>query len=369
MELPHIDLPDIDLPNVELPHVDLPNVELPHVDLPHVDLPHVELPHVDLPHVELPHVELPNVDLPNVGLPTQVKPYSRMDEIPSGTASDVVVDGCLVLEGGAFRGLYTQGFLDAMMLNDLNLQCAIGVSAGALSAMSYVSGQIGHSARVNLGYRHDSRYIGAKALLHSRSPLDVGFLTEDRGVFEPLDEERFNRPERRFVAVATNCLTGEPTYFERGKCSDIMLAARASATIPLISPMVMIDDVPYLDGGCSCKIPYQWALDQGFQKILVVRTREWGYRKEAKEDTAILKVYRGYPEFARKLSVSSFAYNIQCDELEQLDAEGKLMQIAPSEPVRISNLEGDLEKLGSLYWLGYQDCLDHMDDLKAYFLG
>ncbi len=339
------------------------------MELPHIDLPNIELPHVGLPHVALPNVELPRIGLPHVDLPMQVKPYSRMDEIPSGTASDVIVDGCLVLEGGAFRGLYTQGFLDAMMLNDLNLQCVIGVSAGALSAMSYVSGQIGHSARVNIGYRHDSRYIGAKALLHSRSPLDVGFLTEDRGVFEPLDEERFNQPGRRFVAVATNCLTGEPTYFERGKCSDIMLATRASATIPLISPMVDIDGTPYLDGGCSCKIPYQWALDQGFQRILAVRTREREYRKEPKEDATALKVYRAYPEFAHRLSVSNFSYNAQCDELEQLVAEGKLMQIAPSEPVRISNLEGDLEKLGSLYWLGYQDCLDHMDDLRAYFLG
>jgi predicted patatin/cPLA2 family phospholipase len=53
-----------------------------------------------------------------------------------------------------------------------------------------------------------------------------------------------------------------------------MQAVRASATMPYISPMVMIDGVPYLDGGCSCKIPYEWALQKGFPKILVIRTRE-----------------------------------------------------------------------------------------------
>ena len=89
------------------------------------------------------------------------KVYSRLDEIPKGTASDKITEGCLVLEGGAFRGLYTQGFLDAMMENDINLSCVIGVSAGALSGMNYVSGQIGRSGRINLGFRHDSRYIGA----------------------------------------------------------------------------------------------------------------------------------------------------------------------------------------------------------------
>ena len=57
--------------------------------------------------------------------------YSRLSDIPRGSASNQIVDGCLVLEGGAFRGLYTQGFLDAMMQNDLNMSSVIGVSACA----------------------------------------------------------------------------------------------------------------------------------------------------------------------------------------------------------------------------------------------
>ena len=37
--------------------------------------------------------------------------YSDMDMIPTGHASENLIDGCLVLEGGAFRGLYTQASL------------------------------------------------------------------------------------------------------------------------------------------------------------------------------------------------------------------------------------------------------------------
>ncbi|MBQ5360702.1 MAG: patatin family protein [Lachnospiraceae bacterium] len=195
----------------------------------------------------------------------ETKPFSGMEDIPSGKAGENLIHACLVLEGGGFRGLYTQGFLDAMMVHDLNLDCVIGVSAGALAGMNYVAGQIGRSARVNLGYRHDSRYVGARALLHSRSFLDVGFLTEDRGIIEPLDSERFYRPERRFIAVAANCQTGQAEYFEKGKCYDIVSAFRASATLPYISPMVMIGGVPYLDGGCVCKVPYEWALKEGYK--------------------------------------------------------------------------------------------------------
>ena len=200
--------------------------------------------------------------------------------IPRGRAPEGLAKGCLVVEGGAFRGLHTQGFLDVMMEHGLNLSCVIGVSAGALAGVNYVAGQIGRSARTNIAFRHDSRYIGAKSMLHSHSLLDVGFLTEDRGILEPLDRERFDRPERRFVAVATNCETGAATYFEKGKCGDILLAARASATMPFLSPVVMIDGAPYLDGGCACAIPYRWALDQGYEKIVVLRTRDKAYRDE-----------------------------------------------------------------------------------------
>ena len=294
------------------------------------------------------------------------KVYSKLADIPKGTASDRIIEGCLVLEGGAFRGLYSQGFLDAMMVHNINMRCVIGVSAGALGGMNYVSGQIGRSARINLGFRHDSRYVGAKALIHGHSFLDVGFLTEERGIIEPLDKARFERPERRFIAVATNCLTGEISYFEKGKCRDIIQAIRASATMPYISPMVMIDGTPYLDGGCACKIPYQWALDEGYERIIVIRTRELSFRKRLKKSSAAFKVYRKYPEFAQKLADSTKDYNRQCDDIEKLHLQGRLTRFSPSEPVTVSRIEGDMEKLGSLYWLGWNDCVKDLDTIRTY---
>jgi predicted patatin/cPLA2 family phospholipase len=292
--------------------------------------------------------------------------YSQMDHIPTGQASDRLTEGCLVLEGGAFRGLYTQGVIDTLMLLDINLASVIGVSAGALAGMGYVSGQIGRAARINIGYRHDDRYIGLRAFLQSHSILDVGFLTEDRGILEPFDYERFNDPRRRFVAVATNCITAEPTYFERDTCADIALAVRASATMPYMSPMVMIDGVPYLDGACSCRIPYQWALDQGYEKVVVIRTRDAAYRKEVKDVPMAHLRYGAYPRLVESLEGASVRYNEQCEEIERLHAEGRIFRFAPSEPVSIDNIEDDVEKLGDLYWLGVYDCFQNVDALRAY---
>ena len=336
-------------------------------------------------------------------LPSEPNMDEILADIPRGQAPEGLVAGCLVVEGGAFRGLHTQGFLDVMMENGLNLSCVIGVSAGALAGANYVSGQIGRSARTNIAFRHDSRYIGAKSLLHSHSLLDVGFLTENRGILEPLDRARFDRPDRRYVAVATNCETGEATYFEKGRCSDILLAARASATMPFISPAVMIDGVPYLDGGCSDAIPYRWALAQGYEKIVVLRTRDKAFRDKGRvlrradalaeayvkrklpgagrvyraypafaeqlsrrEQSAVNRIYRRYPALAAAFMDSYRRYNEACDELEQLHETGRLLHVCPSRPIEVGTIEGDVTKLRDLYLQGRQDCLDLLPAMRKY---
>ena len=39
---------------------------------------------------------------------------------------------CLVLEGGALRGIYTAGVLDVLLENEIPIDTIVGVSAGAL---------------------------------------------------------------------------------------------------------------------------------------------------------------------------------------------------------------------------------------------
>ena len=292
--------------------------------------------------------------------------YSGINEIPSGTASDNITEGCLVLEGGAFRGLYTQGVLDALMLNDINFRCVIGTSAGAMAGMNYVAGNIGRSARANLTYRHNSHYIGVKSIRKAHSIINLDFLLKDYNSIEMLNIRKFFDPERRFVAVCTNCSNGDTLYFERDNCGNIFDAIKASATMPFVSPMVNVDGIYCLDGGASCKIPYQWALDQGYDKVVVIKTRENGFRKKVSERKPAHRIYLNHQEFAEKLDNSPAAYNAQCDELEVLEQEGKLFVVSPSEHVTVSRVESDIEKLGALYWLGFNDATVNLDRLKEY---
>lgn len=89
-----------------------------------------------------------------------MKKFFGIDDLPTGHASDALTHGCIVLEGGAFRVLYSEGVLDALMQADINMDCTIGVSSGAMNGVSYTMGQIGRSALLNLKYRHDLEYVG-----------------------------------------------------------------------------------------------------------------------------------------------------------------------------------------------------------------
>ena len=295
--------------------------------------------------------------------------YSGLDRLPRGRASDNVTPGCLVLEGGALRGTYSVGVMDALMEEGINLQCTVGVSAGALNGISYVSGQIGRSARSPLRYRHDARYFGFGAFLRNRSPFGFDFMFGELSkTLDPLDLERFMRPERRFVAVATNCRTGRPEYFEKGVCPDIMLATRASSTMPYISQMVDMEGTPYLDGGCSCKIPVEWALENGFHNILVIKTRPDDYRRDPEAGRNLARLFYGahWPHLANSLASSNADYNRLCDLTARLRDEGRVFVISPSRFMDIGRMEKDLEKLGEWYWLGYHDARAVMEELRRY---
>lgn len=299
--------------------------------------------------------------------------YSGLKALPSGRAGDSITEGCIILEGGAFRGLYTSGVLDVLMEAGLNFQCTVGVSAGALNGMNYVAGQIGRSARINLRYRHDHHYVGLRALRRNRGLIGFDFVFGHLDGVPAFDQQRFSDRRRSYYAVVTNLNTGLPEFIGKDSCTSIFQAVRASASMPYISRPVMIRQQPCLDGGCAVNIPYQWALDQGFEKIVVIRTRQRSFRKQVRPAAGGLlrkeSLYLAYPAFREQLLHADERYNRECAELERLENAGRIAVIAPSQPVNVMRLEPDMEKLGALYYLGYHDAKAALPALLDYLNG
>lgn len=261
----------------------------------------------------------------------------------------------LVLEGGGLRGVFTCGVLDCFMDHGIRFPFAVGVSAGACNGLSYMSGQRGRAKSSNIDLMDKHHYIGFKYLLTQRNIMDFKLLFEDFPErIIPYDYDAYFSNPARFVMVTTNCLTGKAEYFEEKSSSKrVMDIVRASSSLPFVSPITYVDGVPMLDGGIADSIPVRYALSQGYERLVVILTRNKGYRKQNSEMRAAKVFYRKYPNLQKALSQRNAVYNQTMDLIERLEDEGRITVIRPMRPVEVGRMEKDTAKLTMLYQEGY----------------
>ena len=203
----------------------------------------------------------------------------------------------LILEGGGMRGLYTAGVLDKMLDDDLKFDCIYGVSAGAVFGVNYPSKQKGRVLRYNKNYVNDKRYMGLSSWLKTGNFINKQFAYYDVPfLLDPFDEETYSKSKTDFIAVLTNIETGAPEYKKIINCSVQIEELRASSSLPFVSKPVEINEKKYLDGGLSDSIPIKKALEDGYDKIIVVLTRPEGYRKKKSNELLPKIFYHKYPK-------------------------------------------------------------------------
>lgn len=262
----------------------------------------------------------------------------------------------LVLEGGGMRGVFTCGVLDCFMDNKLKFPYVIGVSAGACNGLSYMSNQRGRAKYSNIDLLEKYKYIGFKQLILKRNIMDYDLLfhTFPEKIL-PYDYDAYARSEGRFEMVTTNCLTGEANYFEeKNDPKRIIDIVKASSSLPIVCPIVNVDNIPMLDGGLVDSIPLERSMSQGWDKNVVVLTRNRGYRKEAKKAKLPSFMYRKYPEIRRAYTERNTIYNAQLDLVEKMENEGRVLVIRPEQPVEVDRIEKNTAKLLKLYNQGYE---------------
>ena len=262
----------------------------------------------------------------------------------------------LVLEGGGMRGVFTSGVLDNFMDRGIRFPYVIGVSAGACNGLSYMSGQRGRAKFSNIDLLEKYHYIGWRSLLKQRNLLDFQLLFHEFPEhIIPYDYDAYFHSPERYVMVTTNCLTGEASYLEdkqdKHRVIDIV---KASSSLPFACPIVQVDGIPMLDGGIVDSIPVMHARHEGCRHLVVVLTRNKGYRKKIQGTKVPPFIYRKYPKLREAINQRSVRYNEQLEQVEQLEEAGELTVIRPQRPVVVDRIERDIHKLTDLYEEGYR---------------
>lgn len=277
----------------------------------------------------------------------------------------------LVMEGGALRCMFTAGVVDVIMEQKIQFDAVFGVSAGSLTGINYVSGQKYRTKRVNVDFAQETRYLGMRAFLKYDSVFNFDFLfSEISDIYLPLDKVSFMNSTTDFTACATSLDNGKPEYFNKHSCPDIFKAVRAGSSMPILSPPVELSDGRlYLDGGVSCAIPYQIAIDQGYEKILVIPTRQHGFLKPFVSKSLgelYLRSFYKYPKFLKAMLDTPRMYRNQMTEIDQLEYKRRIMVIRPEVPITIPHTERDTTQLLKLYDEGRRVGEKNLASLKEY---
>ena len=273
----------------------------------------------------------------------------------------------LVLEGGAMRGLYSAGILDELLDTKIKVDCIIGVSAGALFGVNYVSKQKGRALRYNKNYANDKRYMSLRSLITTGNLVNTKFAYHELPTkLDIFDEETYSKSKIDFYATVTNIETGKAEYKKIINATLQVDELRASGSMPFVSKPVKLKDGLYLDGALADSIPVPKMKEMGYDKIIVVLTKPEGYKKKKRPEFIAKLFYKKYPNLVNAINTRYKVYNETMDTIEQLEKNKEIFVFRPSKDLKISRVEKDVDKLQAMYDLGINDFKNKLKDLKKY---
>lgn len=272
----------------------------------------------------------------------------------------------LVVQGGAVRASYSAGALEMFLEKEMFADHIYGCSCGSLLAADYVSRDKGRNYRLMTEAMKNPKFISPIYYLAKGRIFNFEWLFVEAPMIMPFNLPEFFSSSTELSAVATNLISGQPSYFSDKRSPKIYDYLAASCSMPRLSRTpLMIDGVPYLDGGVVERVPYHEALRDGFDKIIVICSRPKDFRYEGKDESVshhelaqMSGRFGKYLNFIEAYKNNKKVYNAHMDELDHLEEAGVVMTIRPKKAPDISSLETRTNKIKAVYDEGKEDAYE-----------
>ena len=268
----------------------------------------------------------------------------------------------LVVEGGAMRGIFAAGVLDAFLAQGRTaFDHCIGVSAGAVNLAAFLAGQRGRNHSVITDYSCRPEFISLARFVRGGHWLDLDWLWAITIRECRLDLARFAANPVPLTVVATRVSDGQAAYL-KGNAAELEQQIKASCSVPLVyRDFVRIGGEAMTDGGVADSIPVRHAYEQGARDITVVLSRPLGYRKRAPRLPALHRyLLRKTPALARASLSRHQSYNDAIDFIRQPPADCRIRVIVPPAGFRVGRMTTDKGRLEQGYQMGWQAALDYL---------
>lgn len=247
----------------------------------------------------------------------------------------------LILEGGANRGIFTAGVLDLFKCKGLYLPYVVSVSVGTCNALDYVSKQFGRTRECMIPNGRNIPPVSLQNIPKKKTMINLDMVFDEYpNHLVPFDYAAYWSSDIVSEYVVTNCITGQAEYLSEKKDEKrLMNICKASCSMPYLSPIMMLDGIPYLDGGIADAIPINHARSLGYKKNIVILTREKDY---CKRNSGFLNfidkiLYSKYPCLIQQLRTRIIRYNETIELLGELEKKKEVIIIRPSKSISREN--------------------------------
>jgi NTE family protein len=180
-----------------------------------------------------------------------------------------------VLSGGGSLGAAQVGALQALseagVVPDAVVGCSVGAINAAYVAISPTADRLVALERVWRSMSRREVFPSGRLTIARRLATRSSYLYSPEGMRALLAAavqiEDLSQTAIPCHVVTTDLLSGEPTWWTSGDPVDVLAA---TACLPGLFPPVMLDGRPHVDGGVSCPVPTQRALDLGASRVWVL---------------------------------------------------------------------------------------------------
>ncbi|MGK8872920.1 patatin-like phospholipase family protein [Pseudomonas aeruginosa] len=273
----------------------------------------------------------------------------------------------LIVEGGAMRGIFASGVLDAFLEEDYRpFDMAIGVSAGSTNLVGYLAGNHGRSRRILTEYATRREFIDPTRFLRAGHLVDVGWLWEATKNTVPLDVQRFATCGTPLLVVTTEVATGQAHYLQATP-ENMDQVFPASCALPLVyRAFPTYNGIAMTDGGIADSIPVLEAYRRGARDMTIILSRPLGYRKKASRMPWLTaSLMRRHPQLATAMLARAQRYNEALTFIERPPEDCRVRVLAPDLEFPVGRLTRDLGRLQKGYEQGHRAASKMLRCLKS----
>ncbi|NMT63540.1 patatin-like phospholipase family protein [Marinobacter orientalis] len=271
----------------------------------------------------------------------------------------------LVVEGGAMRGIFAAGVLDAFLEHNYRpFLRAYGVSAGATNLIGYLAGDHGRSRKIITGHACQPDFIDWRRFARGGHLCDVCWLWQQSFTDVPLNLENYLSGTTELWVTTTSARTGEAHYFHLDE-SNMHDVLTASCAIPIAyRDYPLVNGEPMTDGGVADAIPVIKAYEDGARDITVVLSRPPGYRKKPPRFAFVpRRLFRAYPALAEASLSRAERYNTTLSFIENPPQDCIIRVIVPPAEFAVGRLTQNQELLEQGYQEGHRAGLIYLDEM------